>query len=668
MSRHLITLFIPILVFSLLIFPNININTVLQHQNEEYCLNDDYSLSRPSFKLQQAFDSNKTLLPSGNFSVSEFLDDVFQFSYNATIHSINSTFWQVECNYSRTTDWFLQPFPNEFGTSVTRVSVNHSFFADNYYNWFGEKQENFDYWINTTGFFVGYDYSIGLLSLSVIAEDTIYVDEIGSFEAWKVNATAPSLPDPMTYWYSKDGLFLSLYLKYTSIFWWNLTAVDIAQLPANYEGPYLGQISPANNSNVTNGSVIDIQIISPYDINIINYQWDSLENQSSTFLQTIIPSENGSHDLYVTAIDNLGFYNHFFFSYFTDYSIPGIFLENIKNSSHLQGLSQIKFLISNGNGSLIYNWDGTSNITVGENMSIIIPNIEQEYELNIFVVSLGDLWVKKRYNFIVDNTPPRISLQNLINSSVIKGTVTFQTASSEISNITIKLNNETTGSFIAEADQYYDISFSNLENGSYELLIFATDEAFNINITKFLFSIYISAFNWNWDLIAYSPRVINLINASSDLWFILTLTSAVDQSFNISVLSEDSSPAKIDKMEYIIEFNCEEPGQIIFMTLKLKLNSNTDMFPIYNWAYWDSLSQKWLNISSVYNEVSHSWEGTYDGFVQYIALIKPDIITTIKSITPGGGQIPSFEIFPTVLSMFMISFVVYRKKKSKKSP
>ncbi|MFX1517712.1 MAG: hypothetical protein ACFFC6_15520, partial [Promethearchaeota archaeon] len=444
MRKHCISHLIPISIIILLIFPHNFIKAESPPQKPDINIKDYYSMNKPSLKLQQVVNPNKTLLPKGNFSVTEFWGIEPKFTYNATILSLNTSHWHINCNYSRTLDWDGSEFPNEFSTSVLRESINHTYFADNYYNWFGEKSSigSFDYWINTTGFFVGYKYTIGPANMHVLAEESLYRDNIGRFDAWKINMTAPDLSEPITYWYSRDGLFLSLYLKFISDFWFNLTAVEIAELPLNYNGPFIGQISPRNNTRIANGSIVDIQFLSPYGIDIINYKWDSNENQSSTLLQTIIPSKDGSHNLYVTVTDNVGLTSYFYFLYYTDYSLPGIFLFNIKNNSRIQGSKQINFLISNGNGSIIYNWNGVDNSTIAEDTPIIVPINEDVYELNIFVMSFGNIWAKKRFIFTIDNSPPLISLLNLQNNSVIKSASDIQLTSSETGNITVILDNE----------------------------------------------------------------------------------------------------------------------------------------------------------------------------------------------------------------------------------
>ncbi|MFX0014995.1 MAG: hypothetical protein ACFFB2_07730 [Promethearchaeota archaeon] len=666
MEKHYKSYFITLSLIFIFILPNSNNFSESTVQTPLTGLNDHSFLSKTFLKHQQIINPNKTLLPRSNFSVTEFQDGFPNYFYNASIQVINASHWQIACDYSRSLDWEGKEFPNGFSTSVTRSSLNHTFIADNYYNWFGFYQPSFDFWINTSGFFIGHEYSFGQLNMTVINEETISLDGVGSFNAWKVNITFEANLDPMTYWYSKDGLFLSLYFRYFSIFWYNLTTAEIAELSPEYNGPTIGQISPKNNSYISNGSIISIQFFSPYGIDFINYQWDSFENQTSITLQTIIPSENGSHELYIIVKDNIGIFSHFYFLYFTDYTIPGIFLKDFTNNSHIQGSSQIMLVISNGNGSIIFNWNGNGNTTITENTPIIIPNIETEYELNVYINN-GVNWASKRFIFSVDNSPPSFSLQNLNNNTVLKGSVRFQIRPSEDCNLTFELNNVVIKSYFAEFNKSYEEKLPELENGTHELIIYAVDEAQNINRTKLTFSIYVSAFNWNWEIKAYIPKTINIINSSGHLWFFLTLTSSIDQYINLSVIPEDSFPTRTDKMEYVIEFNCEKPEEIIYITLTLQLSSKTSEFPEYQWKRWDVESNQWLNITTVYNEISYSWQATYEGYVHHFALVNTGEITSVKSITPGGGQIPSFEVITTLLSLITITIVFYRKKESRKS-
>ncbi|MFX0210135.1 MAG: hypothetical protein ACFFDT_29405, partial [Candidatus Hodarchaeota archaeon] len=351
----------------------------------------------------------------------------------------------------------------------------------------------------------------------------------------------------------------------------------------------------------------------------------------------------------------------------TDNTLPGISLINQRNNSKIKGSSLIQLQISSGNGTVFYRWDGGDNETVDEGTDIAVPNpeIETSHTLEVYVKGTTGLWAYSNFTWTVDNSPPLLTF-DFENNSVIKGDVKIVVYSTEDINLTYRLMEMKNRSTLLNTGENHTISYSNLKNGSYQLFIIATDEAHNIASISLLFSVYTSAFNWNWELEADTPRTIKIINATNDLWFVLTLTSLIDQSFNLTVLPEDLYPGKNDRIEYAIEFSCENPNDILFISLTLQLKTNANIFPVYQWVYWDVESEEWVNITTSYNEVSNSWEATFDGFVPYFALLNPGIKTTLSSIIPGGGQIPSFEMVPTILSLFLITILVYRRSKELK--
>ena len=632
-------------------------------------VNKNASLDKPSFELQQASNPEKTILPKTNLTVSSYIDNLFQDTFNATITSLNRTHWFVHCDYSIS---YNEP---SFDSIVSRTtSINHLYMAYNYWDWNSADPDPspiFDFWIDTTGFFDGYQFDL-FTETATVSNDTINMNSISQeFNAWEISLVLDGLSTSI--WYSVDtGLFLCFksQLTETNFIWYNLTRAEIARPPQDYSGPYLIQASHNNNSKLASNTLISFELSSPYGTDVIYYHWDDNTNSTSysAFISINLPTENDSHDLIILAFDNVGYQSYYHLIYTTDNTLPGISLINYRNNSKIKGSTPIQLQIASGNGTIFYRWDGGENETVDEGTNIFIPNpeLETSHTLEVYVKGITGLWVKSSFVLNVDNSFPSLTY-SIENNSVIKGDVKIHVYSSEDINLTYRLMDLDNRSVLIETGQNHTITYSNLVNGSYQLYIIATDEAHNIATEKLVFSIYTSAFNWNWGLEAETPRTIKIIDASSDLWFILTLTSAIDQSFNLTVLSEDSYPGKNDLIEYVIEFKCEKPDDIIFMSLVLHLSSNSSVFPVYQWAHWDGQSEEWINITTSYNEVSNSWEATYNGFVQYFTLINPGIETTLISITPGGGQIPSFEIIPTLLSLLTISILVYRIKKRKKT-
>jgi hypothetical protein len=650
----------------MLILPNSNIIPESTFQLPKSSLTDDSSLIKPSFKYQQTINPNKTFLPKTNLTVSSYLDTTPENTFNASVSSLNRTHWFIHCDYSISS--LDEP---SFDSFVNRTSINHGYETNNYWDWQGNPSPTFDFWIDITGFYDEYQLTMGPYTATVSA-DTIYMAKIDQeFNAWKITIDVGII---ITIWYAVDsGLFLSMKEDWVvNLVWFNLTRAEIAQVPLDYSGPYLSRVSHSNNSGLASNTLISFEFASPYGVDMIYYYWDTNENSTSEigFINVNLPDENGSHDIFILAFDNVGYYNSYHLIYITDDTLPGISLLTPRNNTKIRGATQIQLLISSGNGTLFYQWDGGNTTKIDEDIYLSVPNPESEIShiLDVSVKSTTGFWAYSRYTWIVDNSPPKITYK-FANNSVIKGNVEIDIINaSEDINLVYKLENKYIKSAFIETDQNYTISYSNLENGSYRLEMIAEDEAKN-NVTFILyFSIYSSSFDWNWVLEANSARTLDIVDYNSDLWFKLSIASKNKQNFNLSVLPEDSIPTKTEKMEYTIEFNCEEPDDIIFMSLALMLSSDTNKLPVYQWVHWDIQSSQWLNISTVYNEVSNSWEATFDGYVPYFALINTGTTTTLESITPGGGQIPSFEIFPTILSLIMISCIVYGKRKTKKFP
>ncbi|MHA1968688.1 MAG: hypothetical protein ACW964_12895 [Candidatus Hodarchaeales archaeon] len=619
-------------------------------------------------------DENK-FLPGTNLSVSEYLDEEFKNTFNVSILSITPAQIDVRCDYSITENAYSQPFTSQFYSTINRTSVNDTYSASNYFGWNGLESTVFDFWIDPSKFYVGYPFPSEVGEIEVESKEMISMKSVGEFEAWKLNAT-DEYGYKYTMWYdSINGTFLCLRSD-EPIFplWYNLTKAEFAVIPSNYQGPYIDDASPVNGSSRPNGTELELSFFSPYGIEKVYYQWDDMINvsSSSSEIKTAFLDTEDIHHLYVTAIDGIGGISFFKFLYVTDNRIPGISLSTLKNNSRINGLSSIQLTILSGNGSFIYNWDGTGNTTVLEGTSLSLPNPSSERNITLNICAMNNdtnAWSKTKFTFQIDNTPPMISTYDLINGSILKGTVNFKVKVSEKGYIRYLLNNESNNNFTVEVNRNYSISLENLDNGSYSLEIFATDEANNTGKITLNFSIYTSAFNWDWQIVANTLRKINVVNETGDLLFIVTLLSGSNQKFNLTLVPEGSSLALSDDMEYAVELMCENPADILFITFSVMLEGSREDFPIYLWFYWDNEDNSWQDMGTSYSEVTHSWEATYDGYIQYFGLINTHETTGKKSVIVGGGQIPSFEYFPALISVILLSLLSrnFRKKRSKEN-
>ncbi|MFX0171708.1 MAG: hypothetical protein ACFE9L_07300, partial [Candidatus Hodarchaeota archaeon] len=87
-------------------------------------------------------------------------------------------------------------------------------------------------------------------------------------------------------------------------------------------------------------------------------------------------------------------------------------------------------------------------------------------------------------------------------------------------------------------------------------------------------------------------------------------------------------------------------------------------FEIYQWVYWDESNNQWQEITTSYNAITQSWEATFEGAVEVFALVKSGDTTALKSIEPGGGQIPGFRAIIVVIGLITCS-IILRERKSK---
>lgn len=607
---------------------------------------------------------NNAFLPGTNLSISEYLDGYFQNTYNTTILSINNSHIDVRCDYSRTKDIYGDPFSSRFYSTISRTGINHSYSVSNYYNWYGLAQDSFEFWIDTTGFEDGYIYYSEGVEITVSREN-ISLNGVGYFEAWKISAIIPEYFVPFSAWYAQSGLFLSLTYEFVSTFWYNLTLAELNKIPEEYTGPSLTHIFPNNGSILPSGTLIDLEFTSPYGIYTIYYKWDNAVNST---IFSPLPSDDGTHDLYVTPVDNLGYSPMYYLVFITDDNLPGIELVNIENMSKIQGSRQIEVSITSSNGSIIYYWDGAiSNTTITEGTLIQIDNssVEGVRTLKVFVKSPAGIWTRKRFIFTVDNTPPTLTVY-CENKSVVRGKMTFNVSVLEDSIINYIIPGVISSEFSAIKNQNYSISLLDLDNGSYQLFLKATDLANNSNQIVILFDVHTSSFDWNWVLEADSERTIDFIDEYAELWFKLSIASKSSQSLQLSVLSEDSLPSRENDLLYVIELSCDSPTDILFMTLifplkNLDLDSNSS-FEVYEWTYWNSTRNEWNRLLTSFNEVSHSWEATFEGSLQYFALRKTGETTYKKSVIVGGGQIPSFDWLITIFTLSLVSLVAFFRR------
>ena len=115
-------------------------------------------------------------------------------------------------------------------------------------------------------------------------------------------------------------------------------------------------------------------------------------------------------------------------------------------------------------------------------------------------------------------------------------------------------------------------------------------------------------------------------------------------------------------MPFAVEFKCVDEASILYITLKYPLNDTS--FPVYQWVHWKDSA--WQDISSSYDQVSHAWVATSNGYLQYFGIVQTTETTETKSVEVGGGIISSFEYFPAFLGVGLIILMSKKRKKGER--
>ncbi|NHJ01344.1 MAG: hypothetical protein EAX86_04335 [Candidatus Heimdallarchaeota archaeon] len=662
-------LIIGILIASIA-FTNLQYS-ITEESNYNSAIDGEYDSSRLTYSIGEV-ESNTVFLPHTNLTVQEYIWNPYNLKwengniFNTTILSLNKTHWDVRCDYSIPNDAgppVAPEYESPFYPSVNRSSVSHFYHASPYFMWWGMRYNTFDFWINPSDFYDGYSF--------IIEESTFYVsyenfelENIGSFDAWKISVTVPDIGDIISR-YSTDGLFLSQNFTYVTPFWYNLTLAEFASLPQDYIGPSMISLTPGNNTIRPNGTTIQIELDSPFKVNEVKYSWDEGENITSTSLiTTTFPVGETDHHLMIFATDTLSITNTIHLTFITDDTYPAIELIKLENNSKIQGNKGVELDIKSGNGTFTYNWDSNEPLTVPEGTTIAAPMNEGLHVLNVSVQSVSQVKVSTLFVFIVDNTPPSFQIYGFQNNSVLKGKVIFQISVDEKTRLkSLLIETNDSREYIINMGINRTIQYLGLINGSYSLNLTLIDEANNTIISIYLFSIYTSSFNWNWELNAFTPRSIAFVDHQGEVWFYLTIASKIDQTFNFTIVHEEFLPQSVINLSYAVRFRCQQPDAIIFMTLALPINGSTSNFPVYHWIYWSEDQASWKDMETYFNEVEFVWEATYEGYAPYFVLIDTGELTKTKEVVPSGGQISSFEFPFVVISLAILSLIGTKKGK-----
>lgn len=622
---------------------------------EDSLLKDRSENSQKNLGQSRNIEAVTPFLPGSNFTVKEYLSGMLQGTYNCSIQDINSTHWIVKCNYSRTLTFpegnpvsYTWPF---FAT-VSRTSVNHSYPAEDYYTWNGNSSNYFDYWQNTTGFYVGYVYDNQGVGMTVNASEPITMAGLGTFNAWKVTGQEEGID--FTFWYDQSkGMFLAMTFVYISTFWYNLTSYAFNEAP-------IGHIIAPLDTTVDDDVTIRWNITDSPSYSIGQ---DIYVYQDSSLVLTVAKNiiGNGTHQFltsFLSLPEGSGYYivilvSDYFITATLNSSNQPFTIEHVLPPFVLV-TSPINFRTYRSPVTLTYDTNETiiAFYINGINQSSI-PISGQTFNLgeaqhNFTIVARDGIGNKQKITIIfsVDNTPPEISIQGLANKTYRVDTLLVQINTNEISNITYNLDNGANTTLTAVTEVL--ITLADLEDGSHHVTVFVSDHVNNAQATMIYFTIYTSSFDIYWLLSAETPRSLLVKDASDNEWFRLTLASKIDQNFTLRVLPNDALTTALDQVVYIIKFQCDSPNDIIFMTFAYPADNEHG----YQWLFWENATRSWANITTTLNSVDETYEATYEGYIGIFALQMTSKPVFTSFVMPAPS--PSFELWVFILALTLL--------------
>ena len=171
-----------------------------------------------------------------------------------------------------------------------------------------------------------------------------------------------------------------------------------------------------NGSTWQSGTTIDLTV-SGSNGSLI-YNWDGGSNQTvDTTTDPVLPGVDGLHRLYCYARDGLGNWNITYYEFIADNIPPSIIRNSPANGSTHQSGTTIDLTVTGSNGSLIYNWDGTTNQTIDETTDPVLPGVDGLHRLYCYARDGAGNWNTTYYEFTTDDTPPSFTLNSPTNGS-----------------------------------------------------------------------------------------------------------------------------------------------------------------------------------------------------------------------------------------------------------
>lgn len=255
-------------------------------------------------------------------------------------------------------------------------------------------------------------------------------------------------------------------------------------------GPSVNLNSPANNSFILAGTVIDIGIS---DMNIASVEY-AVNSGSSVSLPSPFNIStsgwlDGSYSVKVIAADKAGNVKTGIYQFTIDSTKPLIVLNSPGNNSVIKSGIVLDFSVSDANlNTVTYSINGDAAIPFLASYNISTSGwLDGSFSVRITATDLCNNTLIRIYSFVLDSTTPVISLNSPVNNSLFKaGTIIdLSVTDSNIQTVTYSVNGGTTQNLIDP----YNIQTTGWSDGFYTIRVNATDAAANADSASYLFTV-----------------------------------------------------------------------------------------------------------------------------------------------------------------------------------
>ncbi|MFX1532603.1 MAG: SBBP repeat-containing protein [Promethearchaeota archaeon] len=207
--------------------------------------------------------------------------------------------------------------------------------------------------------------------------------------------------------------------------------VFVTKLSLDKDSPSIDLISPANNSAVQLGTIINLDIKDEHTaVSHVLYNWDGAPSNTSLAApyDLTVPSSEVQHILKVFANDTAGNWEDKTFVFITDDTDPVITLNSPINESIQTPGTTIDFTITDVNGidQVLYNWDYGNKFNLTSPYDLPLITGDGQHVLQIYALDPAGNRAEETFVFTTDGTGPIASLYNVANNSAhLAGTIIY---------------------------------------------------------------------------------------------------------------------------------------------------------------------------------------------------------------------------------------------------